>query len=186
MTTATPISTPVGNLWLTVEQRALVALSWQPGPGYQTKADREVWKRASVWLTDYFNLKAADSRTDLAAKPCFVQTPSNGDFNFNLDREPPPFSFFFNPSGTPFQRRVWQHLLTIPLAQTVTYGTLAKQLNTSPRAIGQAVGANPIPILIPCHRVLSQNGWGGYSGFGGVETKQKLMALEVQKIRQNH
>lgn len=67
-------------------------------------------------------------------------------------------------SGTRFQQNVWHALKAIPIGQTITYGTLAKQLHVSPRAIGQACKYNPIPIIIPCHRVIAANGLGGYSG----------------------
>jgi methylated-DNA-[protein]-cysteine S-methyltransferase len=66
--------------------------------------------------------------------------------------------------GTPFQVRVWKALQHIPLGQTVTYGHLAKGLETSARAIGLACRQNPLPIVIPCHRVVAQSGLGGYCG----------------------
>lgn len=68
------------------------------------------------------------------------------------------------PSGTPFQQRVWQALMAIPPGEVVTYGELARQLDSSPRAVAGACRANPIPILIPCHRVIAANGPGGYMG----------------------
>jgi len=68
--------------------------------------------------------------------------------------------------GTPFQLRVWWALLNIPLGSTVTYGELARQLRASPRALAAACRANPCPVLIPCHRVVAQNGLGGYAGAG--------------------
>lgn len=69
-----------------------------------------------------------------------------------------------NPSGTAFQKRVWQALQKIPSGETRTYGELAKQLGSSPRAIGGACRRNPIPLLIPCHRVVATNGAGGFAG----------------------
>ncbi len=66
----------------------------------------------------------------------------------------------------------------IPFGETRTYGELAQQLGVPAQAIGQACGGNPIPILIPCHRVLGANGLGGYSGDGGVETKVWLLRHE--------
>jgi len=81
-------------------------------------------------------------------------------------------------SGSPFQRSFLQALIDIPYGETREYGDLAKALGVSPQAIGQACGANPIPILIPCHRVLSATGLGGYSGAGGVETKVALLKHE--------
>lgn len=64
--------------------------------------------------------------------------------------------------GTPFQLRVWRALTTLPAGQPTTYGALANQLGTAARAVGQACGANPLPLLIPCHRVLAANGLGGF------------------------
>lgn len=72
------------------------------------------------------------------------------------------FDLLFVPNGTPFQLRVWRALLAIPAGQTLSYGALAKQLNTAPRAVGQACGSNPIPLVIPCHRAVSTNGLGGF------------------------
>ncbi len=69
-----------------------------------------------------------------------------------------------SPVGTDFQQRVWRALQQIPAGEVRTYGELAKQLNSAPRAIGQACRRNPIPILIPCHRVVSVTGMGGFSG----------------------
>jgi len=68
------------------------------------------------------------------------------------------------PTGTPFQKRVWQALLEIPPGRVRTYGDLARSLGTSPRAVGNACRANPIPLLIPCHRVVAADGLGGFAG----------------------
>ena len=79
--------------------------------------------------------------------------------------------------GTEFQRSVWQELRIIPYGETRTYGTIAKRLGTSARAVGGAVGHNPISIFIPCHRVLSANGsLTGYAG--GTRNKERLLRLE--------
>ncbi|MBM3951363.1 MAG: methylated-DNA--[protein]-cysteine S-methyltransferase [Rhodospirillales bacterium] len=89
------------------------------------------------------------------------------------------FDLRFRPAGTPFQRKVWARLAAIPYGKVETYGAIAKKLGSAPRAVGGACGANPIPILIPCHRVLGANGGlGGYSGAGGVATKRFLLAQE--------
>ena len=83
--------------------------------------------------------------------------------------------------GTPFQRRVWQALQSIPSGQTKTYGQLAKELGTSSRAIGQACKRNAIAIFIPCHRVVASNGIGGFMGSHrnhNVEYKRWLLAHE--------
>jgi methylated-DNA-[protein]-cysteine S-methyltransferase len=68
------------------------------------------------------------------------------------------------PSGTPFQLKVWNRLKVIPSGKTMTYGELAKELNTSSRAIGQACRTNPLVLFIPCHRIVSKTGLGGYMG----------------------
>lgn len=79
-----------------------------------------------------------------------------------MERPQHVFDLLFVPSGTPFQLRVWRALLAIPAGQTLSYGVLAAQLHTAPRAVGQACGANPLPLVIPCHRVISANGMGGF------------------------
>lgn len=87
------------------------------------------------------------------------------------------------PQGTPFQLRVWQALCSIPYGKTTTYGQLATSLGSHARAVGAAVGANPLPILIPCHRVVGGDGrLIGYSGDGGVATKAFLLRLEGAAI----
>lgn len=89
------------------------------------------------------------------------------------------FDLPLNPFGTPFRQAVWSAMLAIPYGGTVTYGGMARVLGSAPRAVGGACGANPIPIIIPCHRVLASGGApGGYSGQGGLETKAWLLALE--------
>jgi methylated-DNA-[protein]-cysteine S-methyltransferase len=82
------------------------------------------------------------------------------------------------PAGSAFEQRVWQLMAEIPFGETRTYGDLAHALAAMPRAIGQACGRNPIPIIIPCHRILAADGIGGYSGGKGVDTKRRLLALE--------
>jgi methylated-DNA-[protein]-cysteine S-methyltransferase len=83
------------------------------------------------------------------------------------------------PHGTLFQRKVWTALSEIPFGTTLTYGQLADKLGTAPRALGGACGRNPIPVVIPCHRVLAAGGGlGGYSGIDGIETKEFLLRLE--------
>ena len=82
------------------------------------------------------------------------------------------------PKGTAFQQRVWQALLTIPYGETVSYGELARMVGCkSAQAVGQAVGANPIALLIPCHRVIAAHGkLGGYAY--GIELKRHLLEWE--------
>ncbi|UWQ29557.1 methylated-DNA--[protein]-cysteine S-methyltransferase [Leisingera sp. M527] len=80
--------------------------------------------------------------------------------------------------GSDFQRAVCDAMLAIPLGETRTYGEIAKDLGAPPQPVGNACGANPIPVIIPCHRVLSATGLGGFSGQGGVETKVALLKHE--------
>lgn len=82
------------------------------------------------------------------------------------------------PAATPFQERVRRAMLAIPYGETRSYGELAHDAGGAPRAIGQACGANPLPLVVPCHRVVASTGPGGYSGGKGLETKQFLLALE--------
>lgn len=74
-------------------------------------------------------------------------------------------SFDYPPSadGTAFQRRVWQKIAEIPFGQTRTYGEIAREIGSSARAVGTACGKNPLPIVIPCHRVVGARGLGGFS-----------------------
>jgi methylated-DNA-[protein]-cysteine S-methyltransferase len=99
--------------------------------------------------------------------------------NLYFDREIGDFDLPLAPSGTDFQKRVWDQMLRIPAGTTKTYGALAKALSSAAQPVGTACGANPIPIIIPCHRVLAAGGqMGGYSGLGGVDTKKVLLILE--------
>lgn len=107
-----------------------------------------IFAEVRQWLDDYFAGK----------RPC------------NVPR--------LNPPGTDFQRRVWQRLFTIFYGQTKTYGEIAKMVGCkSARAVGQAIGRNPIALIIPCHRVVGANGTlGGYAY--GVDRKKQLLELE--------
>ena len=86
-------------------------------------------------------------------------------------------------AGTAFDRRVRAAMRAIPYGETRTYGELAHATDSGPRAIGGACGRNPIPIVVPCHRVLARSGLGGYSGGTGLPTKQWLLALEGAMLR---
>ncbi|PKO93291.1 MAG: cysteine methyltransferase [Betaproteobacteria bacterium HGW-Betaproteobacteria-10] len=92
-----------------------------------------------------------------------------------------PFSLPLRPVGTPFQRRVWAEINAIPLGQTDTYGQLAKNLKNAPRAVGQACGANPYPLIVPCHRVIAAGG-----GLGGFNRQGGGFLLEVKRWLLQH
>ena len=88
------------------------------------------------------------------------------------------FDIPLHVSGSDLQRAVCQAMLAIPMGETRTYGDLAQDLGVPAQAIGQACGGNPIPVIIPCHRILGANSLGGFSGMGGVETKVWLLKHE--------
>ncbi len=88
------------------------------------------------------------------------------------------FDLPLSPAGTPYRRRVWDALINIPYGQTASYGALAERVGGSARAIGGANAANPLPIIVPCHRVVASNGLGGYSGNDGLPTKRWLLSHE--------
>jgi methylated-DNA-[protein]-cysteine S-methyltransferase len=92
---------------------------------------------------------------------------SGADFSFSLP---------LRPTGTTFQRRVWEQIAAIPSHQTRTYGELAKALHNAPRAVGQACGANRFPLVIPCHRVVATGG-----GLGGFARQRGGFLLDVKR-----
>ena len=137
---------PVGDLTLTEEGDALVAIDWGWSP---IQAETPLLHRAKAQLEEYFDGTRRSFDLPLA------------------------------PAGTAFQKSVWRAMQAIPAGSTRTYGDLAADLRSAPRAVGQACGRNPLPIVIPCHRVLGSNGAiGGYSGEGGLDTKRDLLRLE--------
>ena len=155
MTYFTVFPSPVGDLRLMTDGEALTGL-WLPpqrcGDSHWDQADDlAIFNSAKAWLDAHF-----------AGNPVAVEFP-------------------LSPAGTAFQRRVWEILLTIPYGQTATYGAITKQLGQtmSAQAVGQAVGKNPISIIIPCHRVLGAKGQlTGYAG--GIENKKWLLRHEEE------
>lgn len=95
-----------------------------------------------------------------------------------FDGELERFDLPLRPVGPEVHVRIWRAMCEIPYGATETYGQLARRSGTIARAVGQGCGANPIPVIIPCHRVLAASGLGGYSGDGGVDTKVALLRLE--------
>ncbi len=100
-----------------------------------------------------------------------------------FDGQPLPEDLPLRPAGTPYQRRAWQAIAAIPFAATRSYADLARELSSGPRAIASACARNPLPLFIPCHRVVaSGGGLGGYSGGEGLATKRALLALEAAAL----
>ena len=161
MKTFTAIYTsPHGPIVIESDGQAITSLRFSNEQVHADSTDQgeEILKEAATalpiiaetiqWLDDYFAGK----------RPC------------NVPR--------LNPRGTAFQKRVWTALLTIPYGETLSYGEIAKMVGCrSAQAVGQAVGANPIALIIPCHRVIAANGQiGGYAY--GTEIKKRLLDLE--------
>lgn len=89
------------------------------------------------------------------------------------------FDLPLSPDGTPFQKKVWNAMRKIKYGTVWTYGDMARKVKSAPRAVGGACGKNPIPIIIPCHRVVgAKMNLTGYSGGDGLETKETLLILE--------
>lgn len=159
MTYKTTLVSPLGTLTLSSSGEALTGL-WLENQKYfavglkpdaAETPDLPVFRQTAAWLERYFS----------------GQVPG----------ELPPL----DPQGSPFRLAVWKQLAEIPYGKTATYGELAKRLGSSPRAVGNAVGRNPISILIPCHRVLGSGG--GLTGYaGGVDRKQFLLELEARSL----
>ena len=114
--------------------------------------------------------------------------PLQMDFQRDLDTyfkgQPINFAWSLDLIGTDFQKRVWQEILRVPHGQVTTYRRIGERLHTKAyRAVGQAVGANPISIIVPCHRVLGTHSLGGYGG--GINLKRLLLELENVTLAPN-
>ena len=148
---------PIGNLTLISDGTNLTHVILEKESYYQnikkeakTNDNLEIFKQTKIWLDKYFN----------------KEKPNIDNLKLKLE-------------GTPFQIKIWNALKTISYGQTVTYGFVAQKINskTSARAVGGAIGHNPIPIIIPCHRVVGTNN--NLTGFtGGIDVKIKLLKLE--------
>ena len=147
-------NSPVGPIVIESDGEALTGLRFGEE---KTPATLPVFDEVIRWLDDYF----AGRQTENAVM--------DGKTDGRITAK---------PKGTAFQQRVWQALLSIPYGETVSYGELARMVGCkSAQAVGQAVGANPIALLIPCHRVIAANGQlGGYAY--GQEIKKRLLHIE--------
>ena len=114
----------------------------------------------------------------LNSSPVLDQAAEEIQAYLNKDLRDFTVSTKFN-RGTEFQRKVWQAIAEIPYGETVTYNDIAREIKSSPRAVGTACGKNPLPLIIPCHRVVGASGkLTGYSGGDGTLTKQILLDFE--------
>lgn len=106
-----------------------------------------------------------------------------------LDDPARPFTIPFAFTGTPFQVRVWKAIHGIPRGRVLTYSAVARQLETGPRAVGNACGANRLPLVIPCHRVVAAGGLGGFMGVAKgapIDIKRWLLAHEGVAAAMGH
>tara|TARA_R110002126_G_scaffold5452_13_gene28788 strand:- start:4220 stop:4738 length:519 start_codon:yes stop_codon:yes gene_type:complete len=153
------VPSPLGLLTVVEEAGAIVALDWNDAPdgvsgGLADNAPTTLLTEAARQLTAYF------------------------------DGALTAFDLPLAPAGSAFRKRVWQAMADIPYGETRTYGDLARSAGSAARAVGGACGANPIPVILPCHRVVAANGGaGGYSGKGGLATKSALLDLENRDTR---
>jgi methylated-DNA-[protein]-cysteine S-methyltransferase len=154
MTYYTALSSPIGELLLASDGRALTGLHMAPfEPLSGWHRDERPFRDVVAQLSAYFS----------GARKVF--------------------DVMHEAVGTPFQRRVWKALLHIPYGETISYGELARRIGNprAVRAVGRANGANPIAVIVPCHRVIGANGTlTGYGG--GLERKAKLLALEGVRL----
>jgi len=143
------VDTPTGPGTVTTEDDVIIGVAWTNAGSGKGADDSPLLQAAARQLQEYF-----DGRRKV-------------------------FDLPLSPRGTDFHRAVWREMLAIPYGRTRSYGDLAKATGAIARAVGTACGANPIPILIPCHRVLAADRQlGGFSGGKGAETKTWLLTLE--------
>lgn len=156
------IDSPIGKLLAVFSAESIVMLLFRGNAG----------KRDLAYLAKYFpgqELSAGNGGT-LERK---LRTQLEEYFSGNRER----FDLPLDLQGTPFQHRVWNRLQAIPYGNTVSYGEIAGDLDSSARAVGNANGKNPIPIVVPCHRVIGADG--SLTGFGGgLDLKRYLLQLE--------
>ena len=146
------MASPLGPIQLIEEEGRLTRLSW----GREEHSRLDPGAEASPLLE-------------------LAQAQLDEYFHGHRDR----FDLPLAPRGTAFQQKVWKIMGQIPFGETWSYAALARRVESVARAVGQACGANPIPIIIPCHRVLPESGaLGGFSAVGGAESKSFLLELE--------
>ncbi len=158
----TTMESPIGTLWLIATPLGLCRVGL---PG-RSRSDLE------AWLARHAGQEELEENPDALA-PAVAQLR---EYFSRLRRR---FDLPLDLRGTPFQRRVWEELRSIPYGETVSYAEVARRIGNPKaiRAVGQAVGANPVPIIVPCHRVVGADGsLVGYGG--GLEIKTALLRLE--------
>ena len=171
----TTMESPVGTLRIIANRTAITAIEFA-GPRPESPSAHSSINRAAVRSAG----RPIGDRDD--ANPLLLEAVRQ--LNAYFDRDLKEFDLPLAPTGTDFQRSVWDQLSLIGYGETATYGEIATRLGKSlaaSRAVGLANGSNPIPIVVPCHRVVGVNGTlTGYGG--GVERKQILLELEQDAL----
>jgi methylated-DNA-[protein]-cysteine S-methyltransferase len=171
----TTMDSPVGVLRIVANRSAITAIEYT-GPRPSGMSPRSSVSRAAELSAG----RPVGDRDD--AHPLLVEAVRQ--LRAYFARELKEFDLPLEPAGTEFQHRVWEQLRRIGYGETVSYGEIARRLGMSPaasRAVGLANGRNPIPIVVPCHRVVGAGGTlTGYAG--GVERKQTLLDLEQDAL----
>ena len=143
------VDSPVGRLAVEADDEAVTAVRWAGSGERARDTPSAILREAARQLDRYFASRLKRFELPLAAR------------------------------GTDFQQSVWAMMRAIPYGETATYGGMAMALGSGPRPVGMACARNPIPIIVPCHRVLASGGKeGGFSGGRGLPTKRQLLALE--------
>ncbi len=158
MTNYTQIDSPIGPLLLAADETGLRRIEFM--------SSKRAHPPEANWQEDARPLK------EVMRQLCAYFAGKLEDFDLPLA-----------PEGTDFQQKVWRRLCDIPFGETISYGQLAQRIGNpnASRAVGLANGSNPIPIIIPCHRVIGSNGkLTGYGG--GLPIKEKLLALERRQL----
>uniref|UniRef100_A0A450S0R7 methylated-DNA--[protein]-cysteine S-methyltransferase n=1 Tax=Candidatus Kentrum sp. FW TaxID=2126338 RepID=A0A450S0R7_9GAMM len=175
------IPSPLGMLGIAVSKEGSLCRIEFPLKGYKREAEASLHgKNQSVFASGCGGLSGKTIDDVCTGNPVMVDVVAQLDRYF----EDPQWCFKLplTLGGTPFQRRVWRALQSIPPGETVAYGTLANALGTSARAVGNACRANPIPIIIPCHRVVGAHDTGGFMGSrtnGPLAIKRWLLMHEI-------
>ncbi|MDJ0943388.1 MAG: methylated-DNA--[protein]-cysteine S-methyltransferase [Kiloniellales bacterium] len=146
-----------------------------PSASFETPLGRLRLVEAEGRIT---RLKWRDGADSKEAPPSPLLAEAGRQLAAYLDGGLEAFDLPLAPAGSAFQSSVWREMIRIPYGEVLTYGEMAARTGGSARAVGGACGANPIPLIIPCHRVVAGEGLGGYSGGGGLATKRRLLVLE--------
>lgn len=147
------VNTSLGCIEITEQSGFIAKVAWSKSQASEQHSESSLLQDAAAQITAYFN----------------------GELTL--------FTLPIKAEGTPFQQRIWDEMRKIPYGQVMTYGEVAQKIESHPRAVGSACGKNPIPVIIPCHRIVGQASLGGFSAGDDQETKQQLLKLEGYQLK---